>query len=105
MGNYSLCKAIGIDTVKIQMHDGIVRTLSNVRHVPNLNLILLDTLKINGCKFTEQNRIMKISKDALTITKAKKSESLYVLQGKTITGIAIVSTSSMSEEDITKLWH
>jgi len=33
MGNSMPCKTIGIDTIKIRMHDGIVRILSNVRHV------------------------------------------------------------------------
>ena len=50
MGNDSLCKTVSIGTVKIHMHDGIVRTLSDVQHVPNLtkNLISLGTLEING---------------------------------------------------------
>ena len=63
MGNDSPCKTIGIGMVKIQMHDGIVRTLSDVRYVSDMvkNLILLGTLEINGCKFIGENEIMKIS--------------------------------------------
>ena len=40
------CKVIGIGTVRIKMHDGIVRNLKDVRHVPHLkkNLISLGTL-------------------------------------------------------------
>ena len=30
------CKVIGIGTVRIKMHDGIVRTLKDVRHAPDL---------------------------------------------------------------------
>ena len=97
IGNDSLCKAIGIGTVKIQMHNEIVRTLLDVRHVPNMakNLISLGTLKIIGCKFTRENEIMKISRDTLTVIKARRSRSLYVLQGKIVIGIAAISTSSM----------
>ncbi|KAL5547991.1 hypothetical protein UlMin_003222 [Ulmus minor] len=45
MGNDASCKVIGIGTVKIKMHDGIVRTLGNVRHILELkkNLISLGT--------------------------------------------------------------
>nr|KYP62384.1 Retrovirus-related Pol polyprotein from transposon TNT 1-94 [Cajanus cajan] len=32
MGNDAPCKTIGIGTIKIKMHDGIIRTLTEVRH-------------------------------------------------------------------------
>ena len=53
MGNNAPCKTIGIGTVRIRMADRIIRTLTNVRHVPDLkkNLISLGTLDANGCKF------------------------------------------------------
>ncbi|KAI9194535.1 hypothetical protein LWI28_006901 [Acer negundo] len=46
MGNNATCKFIRISTIKIKMFDGIVKTLSSVRHVPALkkNLISLGTL-------------------------------------------------------------
>ena len=46
MGNNMPCKTIGIGSIKIRIHDGIVRTLSNVQHVPDLkkNLISLAPL-------------------------------------------------------------
>ncbi|KAG8473125.1 hypothetical protein CXB51_035068 [Gossypium anomalum] len=46
MGNNALCKIIGVGTIKVYMFDGVVRTLSDVRHVPELkrNLISLSTL-------------------------------------------------------------
>lgn len=36
MRNNSPCKIIDIDTIQIRMHDGIIRTLSNVKHVTDL---------------------------------------------------------------------
>ena len=38
-------KVMGIGTVRIKMHDGVIRTLANVRHVPDMenNLISLDS--------------------------------------------------------------
>ena len=38
MGNNVTCKTIGIESIRIKMYDGIVRTLTDVRHVPELEL-------------------------------------------------------------------
>ena len=107
MGNNAQCKTVGIGTIRIRMHDGIVRTLSDVRHVPDLkkNLISLGTLDSNGCKFSAEGGVLRVSKGALIMMKAKKAGSLYILQGSTITGSAAVSESSMPDSEVTKLWH
>ena len=49
MGNNLVYKVVGISIIRIKMHDGIVRTLTNVRHVPKLkkNLVSLRTLDSN----------------------------------------------------------
>jgi hypothetical protein len=54
MGNNNPCKTIGVGSVKIKMFDGIIRTLTDVRHVPKLkkNLISLGVLDSGGHKFT-----------------------------------------------------
>lgn len=46
MGNHEYYKGASIDTVIIKMFEGVVRTLGDVKHVPNLkrNLISLSTL-------------------------------------------------------------
>ena len=36
MGNDAPCKIIGIGSVKINKYDGVVRTLTEVQHVPDL---------------------------------------------------------------------
>ncbi|KAG8481033.1 hypothetical protein CXB51_025775 [Gossypium anomalum] len=84
MGNNASCKIAGVRTIKVKMFDGVVRTLSDVRHFPELkrNLISLSTLDSKG---------------------AEKNCKLYVLQGST--GDADVASSSLSDDDITKLWH
>ena len=48
--NNSTCKTIGIDNIKISMFDSIVRTLTDVRHVPDLkkNILSLGTLYLMG---------------------------------------------------------
>ncbi|CAN1141484.1 Retrovirus-related Pol polyprotein from transposon TNT 1-94 [Linum perenne] len=52
MGDNSSCKVAGIRSVQIKMFDGAVRTLTDVRHIPDLkrNLISLSTLDSKGYK-------------------------------------------------------
>jgi hypothetical protein len=52
MGNNIVCNVVSKGTVQIKMHDGIVSTLTDVRHIPDLkkNLISLDILEALGCK-------------------------------------------------------
>ena len=54
MGNNVSCKTDGIGIIKIKMLDGIVRTLMEVRYVPNLKkrLISLGVLDSRGYKCT-----------------------------------------------------
>ncbi|KAG8472722.1 hypothetical protein CXB51_034750 [Gossypium anomalum] len=81
MGNNVSCKITGVGTIKVKMFDGVIRTLSDVRHVPELkrNLISLSTLASKGYRYTAESRVLKISK--------------------------AVASSSLSNDDITKLWH
>ena len=74
MGNNASCQTVGIGNVKIKMYDGTIKTLSDVRHVPDLkkNLISLGVFDLNGYKFTGQNGVLKVSKGALVVIKAKK---------------------------------
>ncbi|KAG8501913.1 hypothetical protein CXB51_004578 [Gossypium anomalum] len=90
------------------MFDGVVRTLSDVRYVPELkrNLISLSTLDSKGYRYTAESGVLKISKGSLVVMKGqRKTAKLYVLQGSTVTGDAAVASSSLSDDDITKLWH
>ncbi|OIT05309.1 hypothetical protein A4A49_65337, partial [Nicotiana attenuata] len=89
------------------MHDGVVRALTDVRHVPDLkkNLISLGTVESLGCKYAGEGGVLKVSHGALMIMKARRSGTLYTLLGSTITGAAAVSTSDKSDSDITKSWH
>ena len=37
LGDNHSCKTVGVGSVKIKMFDGVIRTLTYVRHVPKLN--------------------------------------------------------------------
>ena len=71
MGNDTECKVAGIGTVQIKTHDGVVRTLSKVRHIPDMtrNLISLGTLEANGCRYSVENGVLKVTKGAMVLMK------------------------------------
>ncbi|KAG8471931.1 hypothetical protein CXB51_036977 [Gossypium anomalum] len=81
MGNNASCKIAGVGTIKVKMFDGVVRILNDVRHVPELkrNLISLSTLDTKRYRYTV--------------------ERFYCYWD------AAVASSSLSDDDITKLWH
>ncbi|KAG8491535.1 hypothetical protein CXB51_014880 [Gossypium anomalum] len=108
MGNNASCKISGVGTIKVKMFDGVVRTLSDVRHVPELkrNLISLSALDSKGYRYTAESGVLKISKGSFIVMKGRrKTAKLYVLQGSTVTGDVAVASSSLLDDDITKLWH
>src|SRR5262249_19085966 len=69
LGNNAFCRVTYIGTIKIEMFDGVVRTLGNVRHVPDLKrkLISLSTFDIKGYKYTGEGGVLKISKGSLVV--------------------------------------
>ncbi|CAA0830117.1 Uncharacterized mitochondrial protein AtMg00810 [Striga hermonthica] len=68
LGDDRCCGIVGIGDVKIKMYDGTVRTLCDVRHIPELkkNFLSLGTLHRNGFipKADEDRETIKIVKDA-----------------------------------------
>lgn len=102
MKNNIACKAIGIETVRIWMHNEVMRTLTDIWHVSKLkkDLISLRTLDDIGCKYIAKGGLLKISRGAITVMKGKKVNSLYHLPGETMTGIVVIS-SGESYTDLT----
>ena len=101
MGNNATYKIVRVGSIQIKMFDGMVRNFSDVRHVPGLkkNLISLGTLDKNGCKIACQGGVFKVIRASLIMMKGKMNESLYTLEGSTISGSVNVSTSIMSDEE------
>lgn len=88
MGNNVECKSISKGTVNLMMHDGIVRTLTDIMHVPNLkrNLISLGTLDSKGCKFSAISGVIKVVKGVMIVMKGEKVKNLYTLVGSIVKG-------------------
>ena len=107
LGDDRCCNIVGIGEVRIKMYDGTVRTLCDVRHIPDLkkNLISLGTLHKNDFipKADEDRETIRIVKDALTVMKGKITAwNIYKLLGSTVVG-GVHSVESY--DDNTKLWH
>ena len=97
MSNNIEYRTVRIGTIKIKMFDGVVRILTDVRHVSNLrkSLISLGTLDVNGYAFANANGILKIKYGALGLMKGEKIGFLYKLIEKTITGDTAVTSFLM----------
>ena len=107
MGNDHALDIAGVGTIKLKMHDGIIRTIEGVRHVKGLkkNLLSIGQLDDLGCKTQIENGILKVVRGALVVMKAEKvSANLYMLSGDTLQdGDASVATTS--QEELTRMWH
>ena len=104
MGNNVSCQTVEMGNIRIKMYDNKVRTLTSVRHVPDLKkiLIFLGVLDSDGYKFTGQNGVLKVFKGALVVMKVKKVGNLYRLKGSSqVSEAAFVS----EKEEGTRLWH
>ncbi|GJY22735.1 retrovirus-related pol polyprotein from transposon TNT 1-94 [Tanacetum coccineum] len=85
--NDRVLKIIGIGSIMVKMHDGMVRTIRDVRHVEGLKKNSLSPGQLDdlGCKVEIQNKIMKIIKGALVLMKREKvAANLYHLKGEII---------------------
>jgi hypothetical protein len=86
MGDNHALEIAGIGTIKLKMYDGLIRTISGVRHVKDLkkNLLSIGQFDSLGCKIRTDNEIMKIIKGALVVLKVKKTvANMFVLMGET----------------------
>lgn len=96
MRNNFKCKEIGIGTHNQDIV--ICQTCSRQ------NLISLGTLDENGCKYTAEGGVMKISRGSLVLMKGIKIGTLYKLEGSTTTDSDAIY-SLVTADDTTRLWH
>jgi len=87
MGNDAACQMVWIGTVWIKMFDGVVRDLTGVRYVPQMekNIISVRAVESKGLKVTMENGIFKITKGFMVLMKGVRDMNLYYLKGSTIT--------------------
>ncbi|KAL0321707.1 UNVERIFIED_CONTAM: Retrovirus-related Pol polyprotein from transposon TNT 1-94 [Sesamum calycinum] len=102
LGDDRCCNIVGVGDVRIKMYDGTVRTLSDVRHIPDLkkNLISLGTLHKNDFipKADEDRETIRIVKGALTVMKGKiTAGNIYKLLGSIVTKVSFTTGKHKTE--------
>ena len=109
IGDDNPCEIVRIGSVQIKTHDGMIRTLKNVRHIPGMkrNLFSLSTLDKEGLKYTGSGGVVKVSKGSLVCLLGDLNASnLYVLRGSTAHGSVFAAAAvNNSEPSKTDLWH
>jgi hypothetical protein len=95
MGNDVTSKIVGMGTIRIRIHDKIVRTMKNV-HIPDLkkNLISFGTLDSLEYKYFGEGGVIWVCKGSLVIMQGNKVDGLYFLQESTVTGSVDVSSNT-----------
>ena len=98
IGN-DVCKTVGIGNIRMSMFIRLVRTLTNVRRDLDLrkNILSLEALKAQRCKFSGADGGIKVTKGSMTILK-EHIANLYKIEESIIVGDA----SAATEEDTTK---
>lgn len=112
IGDNTPCKIVGLGTIRFKMHNAVIRTLTNVRHVPGLkrNLISLGALDNLDCRTLVGSGILQVVKGSKVVIKGRRQRSLYVMDGTLVCdSVAAVdssgSSADTSEIDVGKLWH
>lgn len=78
MGNNASCEVTRIGFIRLKMHNGIIRELPNVRHVPELkrSLISLSILDEPGCTIRVKASVLKFFKGFMVLMKGDMSNGL-----------------------------
>ncbi|KAH0645603.1 hypothetical protein KY284_033487 [Solanum tuberosum] len=100
--------AYGVGSIRLRNHNGLTRTLTDVRYVPNLkkNLISVGALESKGFKVIADNGVMRICSGALVVMKAiRRNNNMYHYQGSTVIGTATTTSNDDNEAEMTRLWH
>lgn len=102
LDNDQVCQVEGMGDIKLRIHDGSIKILSDVRYVPDLkrNLISLGVLESKGFNFKSEKGIMNIFKNSRVIMRGFRDHSLYYLDG-----ITVVGASKSNVHDNAFLWH
>ena len=103
MGNNAVCKIIGMGNVSLELHDGTIWELKEVKHVHDLkrNLIFLRVIDYNGFSIKLESGKLVITNGSKIVMEGIKRNGVYVFDGEVITDLSSVSVGS--EKDKTKL--
>ncbi|KAL8144033.1 hypothetical protein V2J09_017065 [Rumex salicifolius] len=83
MGNNNSCSTVGIGSILLKPHDGMVRELKDVRCVPSMkkSMISLGMLESKGYRLDGQNGVMKVITRDMVVMKGTRHHNLYYFNG------------------------
>ena len=110
LGDNHPCKVAGIGTVRVRMFDGIVRTLTNVKHILELekNLVSLGYLERSGYSFSSRARsgVLNISNGAMVVMRGRRLDNnLYRMEGSMVTGESDAAAAAQDQQGAYRMWH
>jgi len=82
MVNDASCIFVGIGFVQIRMHDGVVKTLIEVCHIPELkkNLVSVGAMNLKGFSCWVKGGVMQIrGKEKFVVIQRTKQGNYYIL--------------------------
>lgn len=102
LGNDEVCPVEGIGSIKLKVHDGTCKILTEVRFIPLLkrNLTSLGFLESKGCRFESANGVLKVIKGNNLMMRGIREQSLYYADVMAITG-----NFEVNSQDESLLWH
>ena len=92
MGNDEACEIFGMGKIKLKLHDGTIRNLTEVRYIPDLkkNLLSIGFLESKGFRIAMENGILKVSYGAFVALRSTRKRNMYFLDGSTVVGGATI---------------
>lgn len=107
LGDDNLRDIVIIGSIQTKIHDGIIRTLTDMRHILGMSKKTQFCSDLNGkeYKYSSGDDVLKVTKGCIIVMIGEfKSLNLYRLCGTTIMGDAAI-ISSPSNSSATNLWH
>ena len=94
----------------MRMFDGMLWTLTNVKHIPNLkkNLVSLGYLERSGYSFSSHARsgVLNISNRAMVVMRDKRIENnLFRMERSMVTGESDAAAAAQDQQGTHRLWH
>nr|XP_019702058.1 uncharacterized protein LOC109504953 [Elaeis guineensis] len=92
------------------MFDGIVRILTNVKHVPELekNLVSLGYLERSRYSFSSRAKsgVLNISNGAMVVMRGRRLDNnLYRMEGSVVTGESDAAAAAQDQQEAYRMWH
>lgn len=105
LGDDHPCNVFGIGTIKMRMFDGMVITLTNMKHVLELkkNLVSLGYLRRNGYNFSSHSKsgVLTITKGAMVVIRGRRLENnLCKMEGSMVSGGSETTVAAQEQQDI-----